>query len=99
MLNKVSDREMFLFLREIYPTIDKNALLDIAREKIRTMENVLEPMILLYLADNQLTELEYGEFSLSYIMALRGCKYPKAVLLMDEYIRNPAKGKYSILRR
>lgn len=99
MLKKVSDREMFLFLREIYPTVNKNALMEMAKEKIATMEDVLEPMILGYLAHHKPMELSHGEFSLSYIMGLRGCKYPRAVLLMDGYIKDAERGKYEILRR
>ncbi|MBQ2734272.1 MAG: hypothetical protein IJF33_00415 [Clostridia bacterium] len=96
---KITERQMFLFLRESYPAVDKGALLDMAREKIDTLEEVFEPIVLRYLAEKRPIEFEHGEFSLSYIMALCGCAYPQAVLLMDAYIKDPEKGKYSILRR
>ncbi len=99
MLNKVSEKEMFSFLREIYPFADKDAIANLAKEKIATVDSRLEETIYLYCTQNKPTEFEYGEFSLSFIMQLKNCRFPTAVLLMNEYLKDRSAGKAEILKR
>lgn len=99
MLNKITEQEMFLFLKEVYPFADKRALQVLSKEKKSTIDNSLEDVIAKYCTESKLTDFEYGEFSLSLIMGIRKCKFPAAVLLMDFYIKDRAKGKAAILQR
>lgn len=48
----------------------------------------------------QLIDYRHNEFSIFIIQALQGnCSYLDAILLMNEYIVNPAVGRERILRR
>lgn len=60
----------------------------------------LEKALEAYTAFGVESDYTYGEFSLSLICALRrGCSFLDAVMLMNEYMLDPLKGKALILRR
>ncbi len=99
MLKKVDEYTMYKFLREIYPTADSNALMKKATQCIKNLDSVFDDIILNYCMDGTLTEYTHGEFSLSLIMSICNCNFPQAVLFMDNYIKNPVKGKADILHR
>lgn len=99
MLTRISEKDMFSFLREIYPFADRNALAALSKEKIATIDSRLEDTIFIYCTQKKPTEFEYEEFSLSLIMQLKKCKFPLAVLLMNEYLKDRSAGKAIILKR
>ena len=71
--------------------VDARRLLDAAP--------ALHEALIAYHRDGTETDCSHGEFSIRTIRALRGCGYLDALLLLDDYIRDPVVGRRRILRR
>ncbi len=100
----MTDQLTYSILRELlakeYPFRAESALDEQAHGIHETLDPHLRELLYLYYKNNETGDYRFHEFTVLKIMALcRPCSYFQAVLLMDEYIRDPAAGRLRILRR
>lgn len=83
-----------------HPGWSSEAIQEIITRFLDRCDPRLEKPLEAYGAFGVEADYAYGEFSLSLICALRrGCSFLDAVMLMNEYMLDPVKGKALILRR
>ncbi len=83
-----------------HPDWSSEAIQEIIIRFLDRCDPRLEKALEAYTAFGVESDYTYGEFSLSLICALRrGCSFLDAVMLMNEYMLDPLKGKALILRR
>ena len=99
MLNHISVPELQQLLRASHPGWHPDAVLNLADTYKKNLDSRLESPLLQYLQTGKYIEYSYGDFSLLEICGLRGCAYIDAVILMDQYMRDPVMGRAKILAR
>ena len=100
MLTKVTQQTMFRLLQEAHPFWAKEALSLRAEEYVQTMDARLDDTLAHFAETGARRNFEFGEFSTLAICALQNnCAYVDAVILMDEYLKDPVAGRAAILRR
>ena len=85
-------------LRQDHPYWTDQAIEVEAAKLTANLDPRFENPLLKYIKGKK-TDVECGDYSISAICLMRQCSYLEALTLLDEYIKDPAKGKALILRR
>ena len=100
MLYSVSLEELETLIREDHPHWVSEAVHNRAIAYRDSLDARLEEPLRILIREKRMSDVQYGEFSLYHIRALRhNCSYFQAILLMDAYMKDPQAGKALIFRR
>jgi len=99
MLQKITADQLVQLFRREYPNWAETAWSTYALQLKNNLDERLEDAIVSYAADGTEVDFYQGEFTVMEIRRLRRCGYLEALMLMDEYLKNPVKGRMRIMRR
>ncbi len=99
MMSKISVVQLEKLLRRENPFWDESAYLYYAKQLFQNIDICLEDVILSFIKDGTQKDYRFNEFSIVEIQRLRQCNYLEALLLLNDYIKDPYKGRLRILHR
>ena len=100
MLQKITKAEMLSLISSAHPCWTPDAVNTLAETYIKHMDSRLDEPLYIYVSTGKMTDWRHDEFSILEIRALRhNCSYIDAVILMDAYLKDPARGRYRIMAR
>lgn len=100
MLVSITIDEMERLIAQDYPHRDKRAVRALAEEYVAGFDPRLDEPLRKYLDGMPAESFRYKDFSLFQIRHLKqGRSFLTAVMMMNEYIKDPDSGKLLILRR
>lgn len=100
MLVDITIDEMERLIAQEYPHRDKRAVRKLAEEYVSSFDARLNEPLRKYLRGMPAENFRYKEFSLYQIRHLKkGRSFLTAVVMMNDYIKDPDSGKLLILRR
>ena len=100
MIRSVSPEEIETLILKDHPHWNRAAVRRKAQVYKDSIDDRLDEPLRILIQENRMADIQYGEFSLYHIRALRhNCSYFQAILLMDAYMKNQQDGKALIFRR
>ena len=99
MIRSLSISEMEKILSKEQHFVRNEDLRQRAGELLDSLDSRFDEILSVYSKTGKYTDYSENNISVLSICALRNCGFLEAVILMNEYIKNPEKGLAMIVRR
>lgn len=97
MITSVNTNQIEAIIKKDHPLWVDEAICSMAEKYISNLDSMLDEPLSHYLNSGVEDDFTYGEFSIKLIQAFRSCSYFDAIVIMNEYIKDPVKGKAKLL--
>lgn len=97
MLTSVDVNVFATAISQSYKLMNDTSAVNMAKKLIETIDSVLEPAVIAWIAGQDIPDISVGKYSITKILGIRNsCDYLDAFKLLSEYKLNPEEGEKNI---